>query len=81
MRNATLFEPDGKPTGIMLAQWRRRDPAKPLQARIALTDRGGRATSYFTRIWPDAFPDRRPLPDRVAEKDGRGTDQFWDVFG
>jgi hypothetical protein len=80
VRKATLFEPDGKPTGILLRQWRRRDPAKPLQARIALADRGA-PTAYFTRLWRDAFPDRRPLPDRIADKDGRGTDEFWDVFG
>jgi hypothetical protein len=79
LRNAVLFEPDGKGSGLLLAQWRRRDPAKPLQARIPLTDRG-RPTPYFARIWREAFPDRRPLPERVAQKDGRGTDEFWDVF-
>ena len=80
MRKATLFESDGKASGLLLAQWRRRDPAKPLQARIQLADRSGVPTTYFEAIWRAAFPDRRPLPAKVAERDGRGTDEFWDVF-
>jgi hypothetical protein len=79
LRNAVLFMPDGKGSPLLFAQWRRRDPAKPLQVRIPLADRGA-PTPYFEAIWRAAFPTRRQLPGKVAEKDGRGTDEFWDVF-
>jgi hypothetical protein len=80
LRNAVLFLPNGKGSPLLFAQWRRRAPAKPIQSRNVLTD-GGTPSRYFADLWREAFPTRRPLPGKIAERDGRGTDEFWDVFG
>lgn len=79
IRRAVLFLPNGKGTGILFAQWKTKAALTPIQATAILTD-GGLSTNYFRTTWSNAFPSREPLPERIANKDGTGTDQFWQVF-
>lgn len=80
--DAILFLPDGRPTYFLMSQWRVREPVQPLQATVGLleTDRTGNAD--FGRAWHAAFPDRSALPtEPLADKAGRGTQDFWAAFG
>lgn len=79
IRKAILFLPNGKGTGLMLAQWKAKSPLTPILASAILTD-GGVSTNYFRTTWSNAFPTRNALPERVANKDGTGTTAFWEVF-
>lgn len=79
LRNAPLFDAEGRGTPTLGGQWRAKGAAQPYQARAPLVERDGTATRYFREVWRVAFPTREPLPfERIAEADGRGTDAFWD---
>lgn len=81
LRSIRLFNPDGTGTPFLTAQWQQKAALQPYQPRNPLVTREGMATAYFTAIWPIAFPTRDPLPkERLAEDDGRGTDEFWNVL-
>lgn len=76
-----LFRPDGFGAPLFFAQWRDRLPRVALQTGAQLVEQDGSATNYLRSTWRAAFPDRSPLPfERVANKDGTGTDLFWQVF-
>ena len=78
---ATLWLQGGKPSPLLLAFWRERDPSRSLQAGISLLDDGGTANLTFQQAWRAAFPDRGPLPaEPVATPEGRGTREFWKAF-
>lgn len=80
IRRAILFLPNGKGSPLFFAQWRNKGAAVALQSKAALVD-GGIATRYFRDLWRAAFPARTPLPlDKIANRDGTGTDAFWEVF-
>jgi hypothetical protein len=80
IRNVVLFTPGGQATPTLFLQWRMREPAKYIRPAAILVD-GGMATRYFRELWRLAFPDRRDMPlEPVANKDGTGTERFWDVF-
>lgn len=80
LRKLVLFREDGKGTQHFFGQWRRKAPLRPIQSRAVLVD-GGLATRYFRELWTVAFPTRERMPDDpIANKDGTGTDRFWDVF-
>jgi hypothetical protein len=80
IRSAILFLPSGKASPFLLAQWRQRGPLAPIQASAILAD-GGLATAYFRSLWRAAFPIRPALPPgKVANPDGTGSDDFWNVF-
>lgn len=80
IQTAILFQTDGKPSAIMLGQWRVRGPAQALQASAVLVEKG-LATPVFHNAWRVAFPTRDPLPrDPIANSDGTATTAFWNVF-
>lgn len=80
IRRAILFLPNGKGSPTLFSQWRTKGPLKPIQTSNYLHDDGA-PTRYFAQLWREAFPARRPLPARIANPDGTGTEAFWDVFG
>lgn len=80
IRSAVMFLPSGKGSPLFFAQWRKREPLKPIQSTATLLD-GGLATHAFRSLWKEAFPIRPPLPpEKLANADGTGTDAFWNVF-
>jgi hypothetical protein len=82
VRNVALFNPDGTGTPFLRAQWQAKTAAEPFMARNPLVGKDGRATAYFAAVWRSAFPGRDPLPkERLADDAGKGTTEFWDVFG
>jgi hypothetical protein len=81
LRNAVLFNPEGKQTNILRAQWTQRGALQPIMAGALLLERDRSPTRYFREVWAKAFPTRRPLPfEPIAEEDGRGTTRFWDLL-
>lgn len=80
IQSAILFDQDGKPTYTLISQARSKSPLKPLQAAIAAVDSQGAPTEDFRAWWNAGFPTRRTLPDLVANPDGTGTLEFWQVF-
>lgn len=82
MRAVVLFTPEGLGTPQLFGQWRQKGALRPIQAYAVLIDRQGGASAHFRQAWKAAFPGREPMPlDAVANRDGTGTDAFWDVFG
>jgi hypothetical protein len=80
VRSAPLFQPDGKGTRLLFAQWVRRGAAQPIMAAAVLVE-GGLPSTYFRRLWEVAFPSYPPLPKgRIANDDGTASDAFWFVF-
>lgn len=81
IQSAPLFDPDGKPTYVLIAQARQKGALKHIQPDISGVDQDGNATDYFTAWWNAAFPTRRTLPDApIANPDGTGTLLFWQIF-
>lgn len=81
LRDNPLWTPQRTPTPFLLAQWRQREPAEPLQSRTAYLDAAWQATAVFRGLWRVAFPDREPLPSGpLADRRGVGLARFWDVF-
>mgnify|MGYP000844020998 FL=1 len=82
MRSLVLFTPEGLGTPQLFGQWRQKGGLRPLQAHAVLIERDRTASVYFQQVWRAAFPGREPMPrEAVANRDGTGTDRFWDVFG
>jgi hypothetical protein len=78
-RNIPLFDAAGRPTPFLQAQWRQREAAQPLQSRVPHLEADRTATPQFRTLWRVAFPLRQALPkEALADREGRGTDVFWD---
>jgi hypothetical protein len=78
-RSIPLFDRQGCPTPFLMAQWRQREAAQPLQSRVAYLQADRTATPSFRTLWRIAFPLRQALPtEPLADREGRGTDVFWD---
>lgn len=76
-----LFDRMGRPTPFMMAQWRAKGGAQPLQASTSYLDAGKAATPVLRGLWAVAFPLRDFLPlSPLVDSEGRGTVRFWDVF-
>lgn len=82
IRSAVLFQVDGKPSTVLVAQSRVKGSLQALQASVPAADPAdGTATGSFRSWWTAAFPLRNPLPDDpVSNRDGTGSDAFWKVF-
>lgn len=81
IRSAALF--DGRrPTLTLRLQWAQKGALQPIVSGLDILEQDGSAARSFRLLWSKAFPDREPLPVvALAEKDGRGSSAFWDVFG
>lgn len=80
-RSLVLFSPDGKATLELMGQWRQRGGLQPIPQVVEVLEQDRSAKLWFRGLWAKAFPDRQPLPfGPLAERDGRGTAAFWDVF-
>jgi hypothetical protein len=79
LRNAALW--DGRrATPILRGQWVQRAAATPLPT-CELLEQDYTATRHFRGLWATAFPTRDPLPlAPLSNKDGTGTQAFWDVL-
>lgn len=81
VRLIPLFDRMGKPTPFLMAQWRQKGGAQPLQAGTGYLDAGRAATTVLRGLWVAAFPTKYPLPtDAIVDEAGRGTRRFWDIF-
>jgi len=81
VRLIPLFDRMGRPTPFLMAQWRQKGGAQPLQAATSYLDAGKAATSVLRGLWAVAFPLRDNLPlSPLADSEGRGSERFWDVF-
>ena len=81
-RSNPLFDRAGRPTPFLMAQWRQKGAAQPLQARVGYLGLERAAEPHFRALWRSAFPNRQALPNEpLAERDGRGTDVFWERLG
>lgn len=79
-RNAPLFD-GGKPTLTLRLQWAQKGALQPIVSGLSVLEEDRSATRSFRLLWSKAFPSRDPLPFvALAEKDGRGSQAFWDVF-
>ena len=82
VRVIPLFDPAGRPTPFLQAQWRQRGGVQPLHSRVVYLQQDRTASTEFRAAWRAAFPDRQPLPNEpLADRAGRGTDIFWDRLG
>lgn len=80
IRVVPLFD-RGYPTVFLIRQWTQKGGLEPLRL-LGLLEGDGTATPLFRTLWAKAFPDRPPLPKTpLADKAGRGSDEFWDVLG
>lgn len=80
VRVIPLFD-RGYPTIFLIRQWTQRGALQPLRLLVCL-EADLSATPVFRSLWQAAFPERGPLPyGPLADKAGRGTDAFWNVFG
>jgi len=80
LRSVPLFDAGNRPTPFLMRQWAQKGAAQPLGLIPYLT-RDKVAEPHFRVLWAKAFPTRKPLPDEaLADREGRGTDAFWDVF-
>ena len=81
VRSIPLFDRMGRPTPFLMAQWRQKGGAQPLQASTRYLDAGKAATPVLRGLWAVAFPLRDNLPlAPLAESNGTGSQRFWDVF-
>lgn len=81
VRFIPLFE-NGRPTPFLMAQWRKKGGLQPLNARVAYLDENRCANPVLRGLWAATFSDLGPLPtEPLADRDGRGTQAFWNVFG
>lgn len=79
LRNVPLFAA-GFPTTFLMRQWTAKGALTPLHL-IAYLDGEQTATPAFRAVWQAAFPTRSPLPSGpLADRSGKGTDAFWNVF-
>ena len=80
-RPVVLFTPERKATPLFMAAWRHEGGLQPILSGVELLDENLSAKPTFRGLWRRAFPDKQPLPlGPLANKDGRGSDAFWDVF-
>jgi len=76
-----LWDQEGRPSAFMVRQWVDKGALTSLHSRIAYLTQDRTATPHFRTAWEAAFPDRDPLPkEAIADRAGRGTDRFWDLF-
>lgn len=81
VRSIPLFAASGHPTTFLLRQWTQKGALQPLRL-IPCLDDSRVALPSFRSVWQVAFPTRPALPSEpLADRDGRGTDAFWNVFG
>jgi hypothetical protein len=79
IRANPLFN-NGKPTVFLMRQWAQRGALQPLRL-VDYLDSDGNALLTFRAVWQAAFPGRAPLPrEPLADRAGRGTDEFWNIF-
>jgi len=72
---------EGRPTLLLRGILRDLGATQPLLATVPYLDKDGRARDIFLGYWAKALPTRDPLPfEPLADKDGRGTQRFWDVL-
>lgn len=81
LRSVPLFDRQGRATPYLMAQWRAKGGAQPLQAATVYLDAGKAALPILRGLWSKAFPTRDFLPFApLVDAEGLPTQRFWDVF-
>lgn len=73
-----LFQ-GGYASGLMHLVWNV-EALQPIGRNLLCTDKQGRPTDDFRKLFRSAFPTKEELPDVIATPDGKGTTRFLEVF-